>query len=94
MRKPRPDRLEDLSATLASLRRAITRGDRIAIETYCHAFCRRLDRSPIDMDDVEELRALATHLASRVKFGVYERLAQIPMPLVSALESQLETASE
>ena len=50
------DRLEDLSRTLASLRRAVTTGDRIAIETYCLAFCRRLQPSPIRLDDAEELR--------------------------------------
>ena len=87
------DRLEDLSATLASLRRAVTRGDRIAIETYCHAFCRRLDRSPIDMDNVDELRALATHLASRVKFGVHEGCA-ISYPARLRPGIPTETASQ
>ncbi len=88
------DRLEDLSRTLASLRRAVTTGDRIAIETYCLAFCRRLQPSPIRLDDAEELRALATHLASRVKFGVCERLRKFLIELVSALECQLEIASD
>ena len=51
----RLDRLEDLAAAAAALRRAIAKSDRAAVETYCASLARRLALAPIDGDDAEEI---------------------------------------
>ena len=90
----RLDRLEDLGLALAALRRAVVRGDRIAIETACWALVRRLAVAPIDGDDEDEIRATVRLIEARVKFGVHERLRKFLLPLVSAAQQQLEEAEK
>ncbi len=89
------DRLEDLSATLASLRRAVTRGDRIAIETYCHGLlppprpvAHRHGRRRTNSAHSPPTSPAAS--SSEFTSGC----ANSSISLVSALESQLEIASE
>jgi hypothetical protein len=90
----RLDRLEDASLALAALRKATARGDRIAIETCCWTFGRRLARAPLDGGDADEIRATVGLIAARVKFGIHERLRKFLLPLVAAIERQLEEAEK
>jgi hypothetical protein len=90
----RLDRLQDLGSALDSLRRAIVRGDRISIETFCWTLARRLAVSPIDGDDEDEIRATIGLIEARVKFGIHQRLRNFLLPLVAALEGQIEEAEK
>lgn len=90
----RLDRLEDAGLALAALRKAIARGDRISIETFCWAFLRRLAAAPLVEDDAEEIRATMGLLEARIEFGVHERLRRFLLPLVTAVELQLEEAEK
>ncbi len=88
------DRLEDAGLALAALGRGVARGDRTAIETFCLSFARRLEAAPIDGDDAEEIRATVGLIEARVKFGIHERLRKFLLPLVAAVERQLEEAEK
>ena len=90
----RLDRLEDAGLALAALRKAIARGDRIAIETCCRTFARRLAAAPLDGEGEEEIQATAGLIEARVKFGIHERLRKFLLPLVAAIERQLEEAEK
>ncbi len=90
----RLDRREDLGLALAALRRSIARGDRTAIETFCFSCTRRLAAAGLDGDDEEEIRATIGLIEARVKFGVHQRLRKFLLPLVTALELQLEEAEK
>ena len=88
------DRLEDVGAAVASLGKAIVRGDRISIETFCWTLARRLAVSPIDVDDEDEICATIRLIEVRVKFGIHERLRTFLLPLVAAIEQQIEEAEK
>ena len=90
----RLDRLEDLGLALAALRKTIIRGDRVAVEIACWAFARRLADAPLDGDDRDEIRAALGLIEARVKFGLYERLRKFLLPLIAAIERQLEEAEK
>jgi hypothetical protein len=86
------DRLDDVASALASLRKAIVRGDRLAIETFCWTLARRLAFSPIEGDDQDEICATIRLIEAQVKFGLHERLRKFLLPLASAIEVQIEEA--
>ena len=88
----RLDRLQDVAAAAAALRRAIAAGDRLSIETFCFSLAGRLALSPIDGDDEDEIRATVGLIGARVKFGVHERLRRFLLPLAAAVEAQIEVA--
>ena len=90
----RLDRRADLGLALAALRRSLARGDRLAVETYCHSFVRRLAAAAYAADDADEIHATLDLLAARVQFGLHERLRKFLLPLVTALELQVEAAEE
>jgi hypothetical protein len=90
----RLDRLEDVGSALASLRQAIVRGDRISIETFCWTLARRLAVSPIEGDDEDEICATIGLIEARVKFGIHQRLRNFLLPLVAAIEGQIEEAEK
>jgi len=90
----RRDRLEDAGLALAALRRSVARGDRLAIETFCLSFTRRLAAAAIDGDDEDEIRATIELIAARLKFGIHQRLRKFLLPLVAAAEVQLEEAEK
>ncbi len=90
----RLDRREDASLALAALRRAVARGDRIAIETACWTLLRRLAAALLDGDDQDEIQATIGLVEARVKFGIHERLRKFLLPLVAAIERQLEEAEK
>ncbi|MGO9114332.1 MAG: hypothetical protein ACLP9L_34380 [Thermoguttaceae bacterium] len=90
----RLDRLEDVGSALTALRKAIERGDRISIETFCWTLARRLAVSPIDGNDQDEICGTIGLIEARVKFGIHERLRQFLLPLVAALEGQIEEAEK
>jgi len=88
------DRFEDLGCALDGLRQAIGGGDRISIETHCWTLVRRLGVAPIDGDDEHEICATVRLIEARVKCGVYERLRKFLLPLVAAIERQIEEAEK
>lgn len=90
----RLDRRQDAGLALAALRRGVARGDRLAIQTYCFSFTRRLAAAALDGGDEDEIRATVAHLEARVQYGVHERLRKFLLPLVAALETQLEEAEK
>ena len=90
----RLDRLEDAGLALAALRRAIARGDRIAIETACRTFTGRLALAPLEAGDADEIRATLGLIEARVKFGLHPRLPKFLRPLAAAIELQLEEAEK
>ena len=90
----RLDRLEDAGLALASLRKAIARGDGLSIETFCWTFSKRLAVAALDGDDEDEIRATVGLVEARVKFGIHERLRKFLLPLVAAIELQLEEAEK
>jgi len=79
---------------LAALRRCVARGDAPAIATSCGTLSRRLAATPLEGDDVEEIRATLRLIEARVKFGVHQRLRKFLLPLVAAIERQLEEAEK
>jgi len=90
----RLDRLEDAGLALAALRRSVARGDRASIETFCLSFARRLAAAPLDGDDADEIRATIGLIQARAMFGIHERLRKFLLPLVAAVEMQLEEAEK
>ncbi len=90
----RLDRLQDAGSAAAALRRAVARGDRVAVETFCRLLARRLALAPIESDDADEIRATIGLLEARVKFGIHQRLRRFLLPLVAAVESQIEEAEK
>lgn len=102
MRQPAPaarqdlllDRLDDLAAATAALRKAVGRGDRVAIETACWSLTRRLAAAPLEGDDEDEIRATVGLIEARVRFGLHERLRKFLLPLVAAVELQIEAAEK
>jgi hypothetical protein len=90
----RLDRLDDLASAVASLRRAVAQGDRIAVETCCWIVARRLAAAPIEGDDQDEISATVRLVEAQVKFGMHQRLRKFLLPLVTALELQIEEAEK
>ena len=50
--------------------------------------------APIDGDDEEEIRATLGLIEARVRFGIHERLRAFLLPLVAAVERQIEEAEK
>ena len=90
----RLDRLEEAGLALAALRKALARGDRTAIETFCLGFHRRLALAPLEGDDADEIDATVALIEARVKFGIHQRLRRFLLPLAAAVERQLEEAEK
>ncbi len=88
------DRLEDLASSSAALRKAVLRGDRVAVETFCGGLLRRLALAPLEDDDADEIRATLGLLEARVRFGIHARLRRFLLPLVTAIERQIEEAEQ
>jgi hypothetical protein len=86
------DRLQDLAAALAALRKAVAGGDRPAVENGCRTLVRRLAAAALPGDDETEIRATIGLLEAQVRFGIQARLRRFLLPLVSALERQVEEA--
>ncbi len=84
------DAREDLVQTLALLRRAVRERGRADVETYCRAFLRRLADVEIRLDDRAEMSALVELLQDRAKYGLTDRLRKLLLPLVAAVECQME----
>jgi hypothetical protein len=89
-RQRRLDRQEDLALTLALVRRALA--ERVAgeVQARCRAFLRRLADSPLPPDDRAEIAAVVELLQDRVKYGLHRRLRKLLLPLVTAVETQME----
>ena len=51
-------------------------------------------RRALDGDDADEIRATIGLIEARVKFGIHERLRKFLLPLVAAVERQLEEAEK
>jgi hypothetical protein len=92
--QPSFDAREDLVQTLALLRRAVRERGRADVETYCRAFLRRLADVEIRLDDRAEMSALVELLQDRAKYGLTERLRKLLLPLVAAVECQMEASAE
>jgi len=90
----RLDRLEDLASAAAGLRKAIDRGDRAAVETFCFSLARRLALVPLDRGDEDKIRATIALIEARVKFGIHQRLRRFLLPLAAAVEGQIEAAEK
>ena len=90
----RLDRLDDVAAAVALLRRAVAHGDRIAIETFCWTLARRLAAAHLDADDQDTITATVRLIEAQVKFGIHQRLRKFLLPLVTALELQIEEAEK
>ncbi len=88
----RLDRLQDVGSALAALRKAVAQGDRVSIETTCWTLARRLAAVPIDSDDEDEICATIRLVEAQVKFGLHQRLRRFLLPLVTAIELQIEAA--
>jgi hypothetical protein len=84
------DSREDLVRTLALLRLAVRRRNRGDVETSCRAFLRRLGGAEIPLDDRAEIAVVVELLQDRVKYGLTDRLRKLLLPLVAAVESQME----
>ena len=87
------DRLEDLASASAALRKAVLRGDRVAVETFCGGLLRRLALAPLEDDDADEIRAMSASSKARVRFGPCAA-ETLPLPLVTAIERQIEEAEQ
>ncbi len=92
--QPQLDQREDLVRTLALLRRAVRERGRADVETFCRAFLRRLSDAEVRLDDRAEISALVELLQDRVKYGLTDRLRKLLLPLVAAVESQMEISDE
>jgi hypothetical protein len=88
----RLDHREDLVRALSLVRLAVRQRNRIDVETNCRAFLRRLDAAEIPLDDRAEISAVVELLIDRVKYGLSERLRMLLLPLVAAVESQMEAS--
>jgi hypothetical protein len=86
--------MEDLARTLAALRRAVRSRGRIDVETFCDCLVRRLAAAPIPSDDRDEMAATIDLVRQRVKYGLHERLRKFLLPLVEAVEKQMEMSEE
>src|SRR5947209_7913228 len=86
----REQSLDDLARTLALLRRAVRQRGRIDVETFSDCLERRLGVAPLAADDRAELAATVRFLRRRTEHGLSERLRQFLLPLVAALEKQME----
>ena len=86
------DAREDLARTLALLRLAVRQQCRANVESFCRALLRRLDDGEIPLDDRAEIAAVVELLRDRVKYGLTERLRKLLLPLVAAVESQMEAS--
>ena len=64
------------------------------VETFCRAFLRRLSDAEIPLDDRAEIAAVVELLQDRAKYGLSERLRKLLLPLVAAVESQMEMSTE
>jgi hypothetical protein len=86
----RIDCREDLARTLSLVRLAVRQRNRIDVETNCRAFLRRLDAAEVPLDVRAEIAAVIELLIDRVKYGLSERLRKLLLPLVAAVENQME----
>jgi hypothetical protein len=86
------DRLQDVGSALAAVRKAAAGGDRLAIQASCGSLARRLAVAPIDGGDEDEICATIRLIETRTKFGVPPRLRRFLLPLVAAVEWQIEEA--
>jgi hypothetical protein len=89
-RQRRLDRLEDLTLTLALVRRALVERAAGDVQARCRCFLRRLDDAPLPPDDRAEIAAAVEFIQDRVKYGLHQRLRRLLLPLVAAVESQME----
>jgi hypothetical protein len=53
-----------------------------------------LDAAEVPLDDRAEIAAVVELLIDRVKYGLSERLRKLLLPLVAAVESQMEESEE
>jgi hypothetical protein len=90
----RLDCREDLVRTLALVRLAVGERSRREVETACRALLRRLARAEMPLDDRAEMTAVVELLIDRVKYGLTDRLRKLLLPLVAAVESQMELCSD
>jgi hypothetical protein len=84
------DGREELVHALALLRLVVRQRCRADVETCCRAFLRRLDDAEVPLDDRAEIAAVVELLQDRVKYGLTERLRKLLLPLVAAVEKQME----
>jgi hypothetical protein len=84
------DRDDDLAAALALLRRAMQRQARTDVEGSCRGLLRRLAAAALPADDRAEVVAVVELLMDRVKYGLSQRLRKLLLPLVAAIETQME----
>jgi hypothetical protein len=92
---PRPaecrvDLRADLIRDLAALRRAVRERSRASVESLCRALLRRLSDAELPLDDRAEIAAVVELLLDRVKYSLSERLRILLLPLVAAMESQMQ----
>ena len=83
---------EDLVRTLALLRLAVREQSRRDVETVCRSFLRRLSAAEMPLDDRAEMAAVVELLQDPHKYGLSERLRKLLLPLVAAVESQMEAS--
>jgi hypothetical protein len=81
---------EDLVHALARVRLAVKQRGRLDVETSCRGLLRRLADAEMPLDDRAEISAIVELLIDRVKYGLTERLRKLLLPLVAAMESQME----
>ena len=60
------------------------------MQARCRCFLRRLVDAPLPLDDRAEIAAAVELLQDRVKYGLHARLRKLLLPLVTAVESQME----
>jgi hypothetical protein len=89
----RADRLENLARSLGLLRRAVARRGRGDVETFCDGLAARLAAAPLADDDRAEIAAVVDLVRQRVRYGLHERLRKLLLPLVAAMENQLELST-
>ena len=62
------------------------------VQARCRGFLRRLDDAPLPLDDLAEIAAAVELIQDRVKYGLHQRLRKLLLPLVTAVESQMEVS--